>query len=233
MFGSDFNTKIEYWMPGAKDASFPSPCPERWRLVFAALADKFAQWITSLRGTRKMATFGSNSEHFVAGVFGDADAFVRALNALLRRGFDRAAISVLADHDAVKAHFGNIPSPDVLTDAPDTPREDLDTEGALRTAINFIAESVAIIGEIGAAGIAYAVGGPVGIASSAATSGDLTVADVLTRYVDADYHARFAQSVRDGGVICWVHVTSPDEAASATETLTARGGANVHAVDLD
>ena len=146
--------------------------------------------------------------------------------------FDRASISVLADHDAVRAHFGDIPSPATMADRPDTPREDLDTESALRTAINFIAESVAIIGEIGAAGIAYAVGGPVGIASAAATSGDLSVADVLTRYVDADYHARFAQSVRDGGIICWVHVTSPDQAAAA-ETLSAQGGANVHEIDLD
>ena len=142
-----------------------------------------------------------------------------------------AAISILADHDAVKDHFGRIPKAEELADRADTPREDLDTEGALHRAIRFIAETVAIIGEIGVAGAAYAVGGPVGTASGAATAADLSLGDVLTRYIDRQYHDRFEASVRDGGVVCWIHVRDEKERDAASAAL-AEGGEHVHEVDL-
>lgn len=168
----------------------------------------------------------------VTAIFHDADAFVEALGALLKAGFDRSAISILADHDAVTDHFGRIPDAEELADRPDTPREDLDTEGALHRAIRFIAETAAIIGEIGAAGAAYAVGGPVGVASGAATATDMSLNDVFTRYIDRQYHDRFEESVRDGGVVCWVHVTGGAEAKTAQAALEKSGGEHVHTVDL-
>jgi hypothetical protein len=168
----------------------------------------------------------------VTAIFHDADAFTGALDALLKAGFDRAAISVLADHDAVKDHFGRIPGADELADRPDTPREDLDTEGALHRAIQFIAETAAIIGEIGMAGAAFAVGGPVGTASSAATATDLSLNDVFTGYVDRQYHERFEESVRDGGVVCWVHVRDDKERDAASAALKAGGGEHVHTMKL-
>jgi len=168
----------------------------------------------------------------VTAIFHDADAFVAALGALLDAGFDRAAISVLADREAVKDHFGRIPKPEELADRLDTPREDLDTEGALHRAIRFIAETAAIIGEIGVAGAAFAVGGPVGAASGAATATDLSVGDVFTRYIDRQYHDRFEESVRDGGVVCWVHVKDDAERDNAQATLTKSGGEHVHTVDF-
>jgi hypothetical protein len=170
--------------------------------------------------------------HTVAGIFHDADAFAGALGALLKAGFDRAAISILADHDAVKDHFGHIPAPEELADRPDTPREDLDTEGALHRAIRFITETIAIIGEIGVAGAAFAVGGPVGAASGAATAADLSLGDIFTRYIDRQYHDRFEASVRDGGVVCWVHARDAKARDAASAALTEAGGEHVHEVEL-
>ena len=169
---------------------------------------------------------------YVVGIFHDADTFMAALQALLVAGFDRASVSVLADHEAVADHFGRIPKAERLAERGDTPREDLDVRGGLSAAINFIAETIAIIGEIGAAGIAFAIGGPVGIASGASTAADLKVSDVMSRFIDSRYHERYEQSVRDGGVVCWVHVRDAGEADKARTTLTAAGGADVHDVDL-
>lgn len=169
---------------------------------------------------------------YVAGIFHDADAFMGALQALLTAGYDRASVSILADHKAVEDHFGQIPDTGKLAERGDTPREDLDIRGGLNAAIAFMAETVAIIGEIGAAGIAFAIGGPVGIASGASTAADLTVSDVMSRYIDGRYRERYEQSIRDGGVICWVHVRSADEAGMAKETLSAAGGVDIHNVDL-
>ncbi|MHA1536825.1 MAG: hypothetical protein ACTSUD_04655 [Alphaproteobacteria bacterium] len=169
---------------------------------------------------------------YVAGVFHNADAFMGALQALLTAGFERASISVLADHQAIEDHFGRIPKAEKLTERGDTPREDLDIRGGLNAAIAFIAETAAIIGEIGAAGIAFAIGGPVGVASGASTAVDLKISDVMSRFIDARYHERYEQSVADGGVICWVHVQSAEEAGKAKATLSAAGGTDVHDVDL-
>jgi len=181
-----------------------------------------------------MAANSSNLKNgpYIAGIFHDADAFMAALEALLAAGFDRASVSVLADHKAVEDHFGRIPDAARLTERGDTPREDLDVRGGLNAAIAFLAETIAIIGEIGVAGIAFAIGGPVGIASGASTAADLTVSDVMSRYIDARYHERYEQSISDGGVICWIHVRSADEAGKAKATLSAAGGADVHDVDL-
>jgi hypothetical protein len=175
---------------------------------------------------------GSGDGRGVTAIFHDADSFTKALSALLAAGFDRAAISILADHDAVKDHFGRIPDADELADRPDTPREDLDTEGALHRAIRFIAETAAIIGEIGVAGAAFAVGGPVGAASGAATATDVSLNDVFTRYIDRQYHDRFEESVRDGGVVCWVHVKDDVARDTAHETLEKSGGEHIHTVDF-
>jgi len=168
---------------------------------------------------------------FVVGVFHDAAAFEGALEALIESGVDRATISVLADHDLVRDHFGGIPEAEIMADRADTPREDLDAQGALKAAIGFIAETAAVVGQIGAAAVAYAVGGPVGIASATSSLVDLNLGEMMSRYVARQYHERFEKSVRDGGVICWVHARDAQAARGITTLLTANGGADVHTVE--
>lgn len=175
-------------------------------------------------------TSDSGRDTFVVGIFHDAAAFERALEALIGAGVDRARISILAAHDVVRDHFGDVPEADRMADRPDTPREDLDAQGALKSAIGFIAETAAVVGEIGAAAVAYAVGGPVGVASATSNIVDRNVRDMMAGYVDRQYHARFERSVRDGGVICWVHALRTGEAAEIIDLLTANGGAHVHSV---
>lgn len=173
----------------------------------------------------------SGEDAFVVAIFHNAAAFEGALEALIAIGIDRGAISILANHDMVRDHFGDIPEAGQMADRPDTPREDLDTQGALRAAINFIAESAAAVGEIGAAAMAYAVGGPVGVASATSTLVNLNVGDMLSGYVARQYHGRFERSVRDGGVICWVHVRQAGRVREIIDLLTDKGGENAHSVE--
>ena len=169
---------------------------------------------------------------YVAGVFRDADEFKAALADLLARGFDRAVVSVLADHATLRDHFdGAIPAAEELALRPDTPREDLDTKGAVDAAIRVLAEGLSILGVIGAAGAAYAVGGPVGVAAGAGAATEATLEGALSRTVDASYTERYQASVRDGGVVCWVHAYSAVEAHAAREILAAHGGEHVHELD--
>ncbi len=164
----------------------------------------------------------------VVGVFREVVAIERALDGLLKAGFDGSTISVLGSHQAIIDHFGLIPPLNEMTDAPDTPREALDTEVALHRAINFIAGTLSLISEVGAAAAAYAVGGPVGVAAGSADLTDATVESVLSRYVDNSYRERFEQNVRDGGMICWVHTLDDAAVAVASQLLSAAGGQHVH-----
>lgn len=168
----------------------------------------------------------------VAGVFRDAAAFEGALAALLKGGFDADAVSVLGSHQAILDHFGRIPRPSVLSESPDTPREALETETVLRKAIDVIAGTLAVIGEVGAAAAAYAVGGPVGVSAKLADLTDSTVENVLAGYIDETYHERFEQNVKDGGVICWVHAPTDEAAAKAAQILTDAGARHVHETEV-
>jgi len=171
--------------------------------------------------------------HYLVAIFDDATAFRGGLQALLAARFDRARISVLAEHSVVADRFGGtIPPGQELADLADTPREDLDTEGALQTAIDVIAEGASLIGMVGTAAMAYVLGGPVGVAAGVGSSTEATVAGVLQSHVDESYKERFAESVRDGGVICWVHVYGPVEDQAARRALLENGARDVHEVGV-
>ncbi len=165
----------------------------------------------------------------VVGIFHDVDAFERALEGLLAAGFGAAAISVLGTHDAIVDRFGEVPDADAMADSRETPRESLDVETTLDGVIEFISGSLAIVSEVGAAAAAYAVGGPVGIAATAADATERSVDGLLSDYVDGSYRERFEENLRDGGLICWVHARTAEESARATEVLSGAGGAHVHA----
>lgn len=169
----------------------------------------------------------------VVGVFHSVDDFKQAARALRTAGFDRAAVSVLAGHDMVADHFdGEIPAPEDLADRPDTPREDLDTEDAIDDVIGFVARGLSTIGGVLVTGAAFAVGAPVGIATGTGMVTEATVEDALSDRVHADYADRFEQSVRDGGLVCWVHVYDAGREKAALAALREQGADHVHAVDL-
>ncbi len=168
---------------------------------------------------------------YVAAVFQDVDGFRNALGSLVSAGFPAANISILGEHQAVADHFGGaIPAASELADRLDTPREPIDDEQTLEKAVRVLGESLSMIGTIGAAGIAYAVGGPVGVAVGTGAAAETKVEDVLLNRVDRHYSERFEQGIRDGGLVCWVHAQNENEAQRAQEVLKNAGGSEVHSV---
>ena len=89
-----------------------------------------------------------------------------------------------------------------------------------------------MIGAIGAAGAAYAVGGPVGVALGTGAAVETKVEDALSRFVESGHSERFQQNLADGGLVVWVRVDDDDADARASAVLAAHGGTNVHAVPL-
>ncbi|MEM9684806.1 MAG: hypothetical protein AAF942_16160, partial [Pseudomonadota bacterium] len=155
--------------------------------------------------------FNSRARH-VAAIFETLPAFEATLDRLVASGVDASAISVLGDHGALKDHFGDaIPTVEAMADRRDTPREGLDVQTGLAKVIHAIGEGLATVGMVGMTGIAYAVGGPVGLAAAVSDETEATVENALDRYVGEHYREQFKRSVADGGMVMWVAVTNPDE----------------------
>lgn len=168
----------------------------------------------------------------VVGVFREVAAFERALDGLLNAGFEASAISVLGSHQEIIEQFGRIPRPDEMADNPNTPRESLETESALHKAVDFIAGTLALISEVGAAAAAYAIGGPVGVAAASADLTDATIDNVLSEFVDDHYREQFEENLRDGGMICWVQTPDDTTAVAAARILALAGGHHIHETEF-
>ena len=59
----------------------------------------------------------AQNKRCVVGIFREVAAFERALDGLLKAGFEASTISVLGNHQAIVDHFGRVPRPDEMTDA--------------------------------------------------------------------------------------------------------------------
>lgn len=167
----------------------------------------------------------------VAAVFADADQFKTAMRRLVAAGFDHRAVSILASHDEVSRHFGgDVPPPEQLEDDADAPRESLDLQHRIQSAIHALGEVAGSLVMVAAAGAAYAVGGPVGAASVAGEQAEESVEGTLGRFTDAQYAERFRETLKDGGLVCWVSVADEDEERTAQTLLQEAGGGHVHTV---
>ncbi len=178
-------------------------------------------------------TDAQTQPHLVTAVFRAVDPFKEVLRALIDAGFVAADISILASHDMISDHFdGTVPPPEDLADRPDTPRDNLEPETTAEAAFHAIAEGLSVIGAIGAAGAAFAVGGPVGVALGTGAAVETSVEDALSRFVETGHSDRFKQNLVDGGLVVWVRVGDDVADASARQVLSHHGGTNVHTVAL-
>ncbi|MHA1567298.1 MAG: hypothetical protein ACTSX7_18460 [Alphaproteobacteria bacterium] len=162
------------------------------------------------------------TSQYVAGVFRDVPAFKKAFDALIEAGFSPQAVSVLAASQSLKDQFGE--------DAPVSGDPTENDHGAVKTAIHLFAESLATIGMIGAAGVAYAVGGPIGFAATASDSTERSVENLLADHVDESHHKPYEDAIQNGGVACWVSAATLVEEKRASELLTVHQAEHVHVV---
>ena len=172
-----------------------------------------------------------NEPHLITAVFRAVDPFKQTLRALIDAGFVAADISILAAHEMISDHFdGAVPPPEDLADRPDTPRDNLEPETTTESAFHAIAEGLSVIGAIGAAGAAFAVGGPVGVTLGTGAAVETSVDEALSRFVETGHSDRFRQNLVDGGLVLWVSVDGDAADARARDVLTAHGGTHIHAV---
>lgn len=174
---------------------------------------------------------GETDIHRVAGIFRDVAHFEEALEALGEAGFGHGQISILGGKGELEAAYhGHVPPAEELADDPDAPRETLGREGGLKQLMDLIGDTAATLSMVAAAGAAFFVGGPIGVAAQASNRTDASVDAALEGFIDDAYEVRFKQNLQDGALVCWVDAADSEAATRAAEVLTAAGGDHVHEV---
>jgi len=147
----------------------------------------------------------------VVGLFADRDSFERAVEGLLRAGFERADLSVLASHESLDA-----------AGRPGKPWRD---------ALTALVGELRYEGPLVAAGAIFLAGGPLASGVAAvigAAVGSVAVKDLLDEVTAKPHTGDFARSLAAGSVILWVRAEAESRRSAAMAIMVAEGGSNVH-----
>jgi hypothetical protein len=155
-----------------------------------------------------------------------------AVDELLRNGFDRADISMLAGEEVVERKLGHVyKRVTELEDDPNAPRiafvgRDSLTEGK--------ASAIGVLGYVGAVtavGAVVASGGALAwviLAGAAAGGGGAALGTLLARALGRGRAKDIEAQIDKGGLLLWVRTCAEDREARATEILRKHGADDVH-----
>lgn len=178
-----------------------------------------------------------NKVREVVAVFRDAGKLEAAVDALEKAGFVQTNISIMADSNAVADKLGHHFVPiEEMEDSPKVPRRSF-----VGKADRAVEESVAIglplyIGAMAGAVAVVASGGAAAMALLAATAGGAvggSLGGVLASAIGKAQAKRLEDNIREGGILLWVAVANPAAEKTATDVLTAAGGADVHVHEIE
>ena len=144
--------------------------------------------------------------------FPDREHFRNAVSALLAGGFARDDLSVLASHDSLA----------VTDEAAGTPKE------VMRAGLS---DEIKYIAPLTVAGIIVLSGGPIALTVAAlvgAGLGGAALKEFFDDYSAAHHSENFAEALKAGAALLWVHCPDPNSELAATRILEEAGGQHVH-----
>lgn len=175
----------------------------------------------------------------VAGVFRSPDALDAAADALLRAGFDRADIDLMAHPDTIREKLGGVYAPaEELADVPDVPRHAFVAHEDVATTTALVAGTLSYIGAAAAALGVVASGGTLALALAAAAAGGAAgggVGALISRVLGAERARDLETLMAAGGLVLWVRVRTSDQEDKAQRTLREHGAeaVRVHEIKID
>jgi hypothetical protein len=170
----------------------------------------------------------------VAGVFHTRAALEDAADDLLLSGFDRADIDLMTTPDAVQEKLGGVYVADEeLPDIPGVPRQAYVARDDAAGAVAVVAGMLASVAATAAAFAIVASGGALAIALAGAAGGG--AAAVIARHLGQERARELDAHLREGGLILWVRVRSPEREVLAQEILSRHGAeaVRVHEIEID
>lgn len=170
------------------------------------------------------------------GVFQDERALQDAVDELMIHGFDRADLSLLADHRAVEEKLGHVVEKiSDIEDDPGVPRQAYAGSDSLSEAKGAIIGGLGYLGAVASAGFIVASGGAVAAAivgAVAAGGAGGAVGALLSRVMDRQHAQRLEEHLAHGGLLLWVRTPDTAHEQRAVEVLTSHGADDVHVHDL-
>jgi len=169
----------------------------------------------------------------VVAIFHAADDLENAIDELMRSGFDRAELSLLASEDAVAkklSHF-YLPASEMADDR-SVPRTAFVSAAAIGDAKGGLIGGLTYVGATVAAGLMVVSGGALAATIAAAVlaggaSGVLGA--VLASWVGHHHASYLSAQIENGGLLLWVRAWNADNEARAVEILRKHAGDRVHA----
>jgi hypothetical protein len=156
-------------------------------------------------------------------VFDNPDELERAVFDLERRGFDRAAFSVLADEATVEKKLGHrYRAVAEMEDEPRAPHETFFTRISRLEAEYGIPVGLASLGFLALGG----TGG--GLAAVIAAGGAALLGAALGGLIQHHHAQRIGEQLARGGLLLWVSLRDSNEETAAVETLQAHSAHDVH-----
>jgi hypothetical protein len=174
----------------------------------------------------------------VSGVFRSPSALDVAVSALLRGGFDRADIDIMADVDEVAATLrtGSVSAAE-LADLRATPRVPLINPEDVVLVVCCVAGIIAFVcAAVAALSIIAAHGSTAAAVVAALAVGAVTgpiAAYFAYTYFGRDPKADMRALVAAGGIVLWVRVRSADDERKALAILSQNGALAPHAHEIE
>jgi hypothetical protein len=172
------------------------------------------------------------ARHEVVGIFHRANDFQDAIDDLLKSGFHRAELSLLASESAIVEKLGHrFQKTSELADNPKAPRVAYVSTEAIGDAEGALIGGLVYVGATAAAGAVLASGGTlalaVGATALAGGAGGL-IGSMLAKRV-GEHHGRYLQEQLDrGGLLLWVHARNLEHEERAVRILKVNCADDVH-----
>jgi len=166
------------------------------------------------------------------GVFDDAATLEATVDDLLRSGFDRSELSLLAADSAVEEKLGHrYQRVAELEDDAAVPRAAFVSTEAIGDAEGALIGGLAYVGAVATAGAIVSSGGTLAgaIVAAAMVGGAGGLIGSLLAQLVGDHHARYLTAQLDrGGLLLWVRTRDKEHESRATSILTAHSAHDVH-----
>jgi len=166
------------------------------------------------------------------GVFDDAGTLEAAIDELLRSGFDRSDISLLAGEDAIRQKLGHIyRKVEEVEDDPDIPRAVYVSTAARGNAEGALVGGLAYVGALAAAGAVLTTGGAlaaaIGAAAAAGGAGG-AIGAVLAGMMEKHHADTVGRQIDRGGLVLWVRLWDKSQRERAVAILAKHSAHDIH-----
>ena len=166
-------------------------------------------------------------------VFHDVARMDAAVEALIKAGFDKDDVSLLASEQAVEDKLGHrYERVEELEDSADAPRvtyrtlaEFVDTERTVTNVLTYLPTMVA-------AGTVVASAGVVAAAVTGAAVGGAVLSTILARWMDQTHANHIQEQLEHGGLLLWVSASTPEKQETAIRLLKEHEATDVHLHDF-